>query len=1092
MTRPTIFLFSGQGSHYRHMGESLFKKNEIFQRSMLEMDSIVETMTGFSVVDKLYNRDYNSEPFERLLETHPSIFMVEHALQYTLRQNGIIPDVVVGASMGEYAAAVSAGVMNRDDALATLVTMAQLTESFCGNGQMLAVFTHSSFFYEEWNIFADSELAAVHFDAHFVVTGEGLTIERIKMHLDSRRILYQLLPVNYSFHSRRMDIIQQNFLSFLKKIPLHNANSLFYSCECGGELPVITPEHFWDAVRKPIQFEKTIKALEAKYSCNYIDAGPGGTLAGFVNKLISPPSLSVCHRIMTPFHHDDLQLDKILNKQRQEIQKTMLAYIFPGQGAQKIGMGAELFDLFPEKVASADRILGYSIRTLCLEDPARQLNQTEYTQPALYVINALHYEKTIRETGRYPDVVAGHSLGEYNSLLAAGVFDFETGLQLVQKRGELMSRMMGGGMTAIVGLTEEQVHDILHNHNLGSIDIANLNAPTQIVLAGPKQDMELVQQLFEKANAELVLPLRVSGAFHSRYMSEARTEFEIFLASKTLSEPQIPVISNVTARYYNSGEIKNLLGEQLTNPVKWTESVRVLLGMNDPQIIEIGPSQVLTKLVEKIKLEAAPIVLDKKPLLIYTSDHKKSYNNDNSSNSGISEKKTKRMIQAEALGDPSFLKEYGVKLAYITGSMYKGISSEQMIVKLGKSGLLGFFGSGGLGLERIEQAIQYIQNELRSGESFGMNIVHNTSNWLFEEDTVNLYIKYGIRFMEASAFMSITPALILYRAKGLRRLENEEVMIPRKLIAKVSRPEVAEAFMRPAPEQLVGKLLAEEKLSQEEAALLRNLPMADDICVEADSGGHTDHAVALTLFPSIQRLRDDLMNEYSYSKKIRIGAAGGIGSPGAAASMFMMGADFILTGSINQCTVEAGTSDVVKDLLNQMNVQDTDSAPAGDMFEIGAKVQVLKKGLFFPARANKLYDIYRHHDSIEDLDEKLQLQLQNRYFKRSFEEVYQEVKAYHVQEEIEKAEQNPKHKMALIFKWYFAYSTRIAMSGDIEHKVDFQVHCGPALGAFNQWVKGGPFELWRNRHVDEIGIHLMNETAHLLSERLMDLALIKQ
>lgn len=200
--------------------------------------------------------------------------------------------------------------------------------------------------------------------------------------------------------------------------------------------------------------------------------------------------------------------------------------------------------------------------------------------------------------------------------------------------------------------------------------------------------------------------------------------------------------------------------------------------------------------------------------------------------------------------------------------------------------------------------------------------------------------------MEASAFLSITPSLIRYRAKGLARDQHGQVMISNRIIAKVSRPEVAEDFLSPAPEQILAKLMAEEKITREEADLLRRVPIADDVCVEADSGGHTDGGVAYALMPAMIKLRNEMMKKYQFQKEVRIGAAGEIGTPEAAAAAFILGADFILTGSINQCTVEAATSNAVKNLLQQMNVQDTQYAPAGDMFELGAKVQVLKKDYF--------------------------------------------------------------------------------------------------------------------------------------------------
>jgi trans-AT polyketide synthase/acyltransferase/oxidoreductase domain-containing protein len=295
---------------------------------------------------------------------------------------------------------------------------------------------------------------------------------------------------------------------------------------------------------------------------------------------------------------------------------------------------------------------------------------------------------------------------------------------------------------------------------------------------------------------------------------------------------------------------------------------------------------------------------------------------------------------------------------------------------------------------------------------------------------------------------------------------------------------VAEAFMRPPPDKILAKLLDAGKITTNQAAMAKKIPVSIDICVEADSGGHTDGGVAMVLLPSIQRLRDDLQKEYDYPEKIRIGLAGGIGAPQAAASAFVMGADFILTGSINQCTVEAGTSDAVKDLLQGINVQDTDYAPAGDMFEIGAKVQVLKKGVLFPARANKLYNLYGQFESLDQIPPDIIANLEKNYFKKSISQIWEDTKKYLLEKgqaaEISKAENTPRHKMALVFRWYFGFSSRAAFNGNLEDKVNFQIHTGPAMGAFNQWVKGTEMENWRNRHVDQVGEKLMYATARRL------------
>lgn len=164
----------------------------------------------------------------------------------------------------------------------------------------------------------------------------------------------------------------------------------------------------------------------------------------------------------------------------------MSIIIFPGQGSQIKGMGEELFDQYEELTNRADNILGYSIKDLCLYDHQKQLHLTRYTQPALYVVNALSYFKYL-EAGKKPDFLLGHSLGEYNALLAAGVFDFETGLRLVKKRGELMGQVVGGGMAAIIGLKKEEIQAGLDKNDLNDIDIANYNSEEQLIISGWKK-----------------------------------------------------------------------------------------------------------------------------------------------------------------------------------------------------------------------------------------------------------------------------------------------------------------------------------------------------------------------------------------------------------------------------------------------------------------------------------------------------------------------------------------------------------------------------------------------------------------------------
>ncbi len=767
----------------------------------------------------------------------------------------------------------------------------------------------------------------------------------------------------------------------------------------------------------------------------------------------------------------------------------MTTYMFPGQGSQKKGMGEGLFEKYADLTAKADEILGYSIKELCLEDADGNLMQTQYTQPALYTVSALMYLDKLEETGTKPDFVAGHSLGEYNALFAAGAFDFETGLKLVKKRGELMAEAGAGGMAAVIRLDEEAIARVLKENNLTGIDVANFNSPDQIVISGPKEDIEKAQPFFEEAGAMKYAIIKVRSAFHSRYMKEARDAFAKFLDEFQFNDLQIKTLSNVTARPYKSGAIKDLLADQINHSVNWTESIRYLQGKGEEDFTEIGPGRVLTGLFRKIKKLTEPLTVNdeeeeapaqSEPAVVSVP-------------SAVAEpmpEPTPANPEAAALGNAQFRETYGVKYAYAAGALFRDISTPDLVIRLGHAGLMGFLGTGGASPQKIEEDLRKIQTSLNKGQAYGAALICDMANPAAEERCTEIFLKMGVRNVEAQAYMQITPALAHYRLKGLKRGADGAVEAPNRIIAKVSRPEVARVFMSPAPERVVKKLLDSGKITADEAALSKEIPMAGDICVEADSGGPTDQGVAYTLMPAMDALRSEIVSEFNFKSPIRLGAAGGIGTPEAAAAALVLGAEFIVTGSINQCTVEAGASDRVKDMLQGINVQDTAYAPAGDMFEVGARIQVLKKGLFFPARANKLYNLYLQYNALDEIDEKTRNQIQDKYFKRSFDLVWEETKralGATRPDEVEKAERNPKHKMALVFKWYFQHAHQLAASGSTEQKVDYQVHCGPSLGAFNQWVKGSQLESWRNRHVDEIAEKLMVDTAALLKERFKTL-----
>jgi trans-AT polyketide synthase, acyltransferase and oxidoreductase domains len=752
----------------------------------------------------------------------------------------------------------------------------------------------------------------------------------------------------------------------------------------------------------------------------------------------------------------------------------MTAWLFPGQGSQRRGMGGDLFARYPELVAAADEHLGYSVAHLCRENPQDRLSRTVYAQPALFVVCALA-GLARSEDAAPPAYLAGHSLGEYAALFVAGSFDFVTGVRLVQRRAELMAEALPGGMLAVVRAPADEVLAVLAEGRHEAVDVANHNAPDQVVLAGPTDALAAVADELTARGVGRPVPLRVSAAFHSRYMRPAARAFADHLAGCTLAPPRWPVLSNVTAGPYGDGPVAPALTEQIHRPVRWSDIVTRLLDDGVTEVVELGPGTVLTELwrTARRRRASAPPAAAATPAAAVRAV-----------TVGEPGPVAPGRFAPETLGDAGFRRDHGLRYAYLAGSMYHGVSSTDLVTRMVRAGFTGFFGSGGLSVPVIEDAISRLQRDLGPAGRFGMNLLCTLDDPRRERDVVECYLRRGVRLVEASAYPQLTPQLVRWRFTGAHTDRQGRPVAVNRLIAKVSRPEVATAFFGPPPEGILAGLVAAGELTEQEARVARQLPVSHDLCVEADSGGHTDAGVALTLLPAMVELRRELAARYP--EPLRVGAAGGLGSPQALAAVFVLGADFVVTGSINQCSPEAGTSDQVKDLLAALDVQDTAYAPAGDLFEIGARVQVVRKGTLFPVRANRLYQLYRQHPGLDALDARTRRGLEAEYFGRSLDAVWEQVRDHlgrRRPEEVTRAEADPRRRMALVFRWYFRHTTELALHGDAAERVNYQIHCGPAMGSFNRWVRGTDLQDWRARHVDVVAERLMTATADLLHRR---------
>jgi PfaD family protein len=420
--------------------------------------------------------------------------------------------------------------------------------------------------------------------------------------------------------------------------------------------------------------------------------------------------------------------------------------------------------------------------------------------------------------------------------------------------------------------------------------------------------------------------------------------------------------------------------------------------------------------------------------------------------------------------------------------MANGIGSVEVVEAMGRQGFLGVFGSAGLSVDTVESAIEGIHRRLGESRPYGMNLIHSPGEPELESAIVDLYLRRKVRLVEASAFLNLTLPVVRFRVAGLHLDGAGRIIAPNRVIAKVSRVEVASKFLSPPPAKFLGELVARGEITPDQAEWAGRIPMAEDLTAEADSGGHTDNQPAIVLLPTMLALRDQMQVQHRYDRPLRVGAAGGISTPWAAAAAFAMGAAYVVTGSVNQSCLEAGTSDIVRRMLAQAQQADVAMAPAADMFEMGVKVQVLKRGTLFAMRAAKLYELYRSCDRLEQLPASERATLEKTFFRAPIETIWQQTQAFFRQRDpsrLERAERDPKQKMALVFRWYLGMSSRWANSGEPSRVVDYQIWCGPAMAAFNDWVRGSFLEPPENRRVATIALNILHGAAVLTRARIL-------
>ena len=752
------------------------------------------------------------------------------------------------------------------------------------------------------------------------------------------------------------------------------------------------------------------------------------------------------------------------------------AWMFPGQGAQHRGMGAELFASYPDLISAADGVLGYSVSQAC--QSGRSLGDTAYVQPLMFVVNALHLRRALEESPP-PAYLAGHSLGEISALYAAGCVDFPTGLDLVRRRGALMAACPPGAMMAVLGVPIERLEELIAAQGYAAIDIANHNLPDQVVVAGPDDEIRRLAERIDDLGLGRTTRLNVSVAAHSRHMQPAVAEFTAVLDRIDFAAPRIPVLSAVTGEQHEATSIAQRLGEQLTGRVRWWDVMVALTRAGVDEVREVGPGHVLLRMWQR----AADQLPGRETPARAPAPHPAAPpgpSREPAAAAAATAATADGHPWVSALGDPRLARAYRLRLPYLVDALPYGVSGPAMLRRLAGTELFGFLGTRGVLVPAVAADVRELDSEDLGGR-WGIELPAERLDPARAQAITSLALQTGLAHAVTAGWAGVSPQLVRWRFAGTRTGAR-----PRRLLVRVTGSHQAEAFLQPALPDLVAQLVRSGQLDRAEADEARRFPVATDICVQPEPDGGTATGLLMSV---LRATREASRNTETRAEPIPVGV-GGIGTPEEIASALLLGAGFVVTGAINACTPQARTAEAVKGLLAAVTMADAVLAPSDELFRLGGREHMIRKATLFPARAAHLYGLHLAGVSPADLAPATRQMLESDYFGAPLDQIAGSRPAGSRPAGSRPAGSRPGPKaeprMTDLLARYFDLGTRAALAGQAEQQLNWHVPCGPEMGAFNLAADRLGLADWRARDVEVVAERLMTAGADLLDQRLRD------